>query len=128
MKEPVWINRNVVLAINEELLFEFGGAPGLRDETLLDSALARPQHLFLYETPDLFELTAAYINGIVQNHPFVDGNKRTGLVVGGVFLERNGKSLLASEEEAAAVIFALAEKKIKENELGNWLRKNSKPF
>jgi len=124
MKEPVWIDRDVVLAIQDALLHEFGGPIGIREEALLDSALARPQNLYLYEAPDLFVLAAAYINGIVQNHPFLDGNKRTGFVVGGVFLERNGKSLTASEEEATAVIFALAEKKFKEEELAVWLRKN----
>lgn len=97
MKEPVWIDRDVVLAIHDALLFELGGATGFRDETLLDSALARPQNLFLYKSPDLFALAAAYIFGIVRNHPFVDGNKRTGFVVGGIFLERNGKVLMASE-------------------------------
>ena len=124
MKEPVWIDRNVVLAMHDELLFEFGGASGFRDEALLDSALARPQNLFLYETPDLFALAAAYIHGIVRNHPFVDGNKRTGFVVGGIFLERNGKILMASEAEATAIILDLASRKIKEEELAAWLRKN----
>ncbi len=124
MKEPVWIDRNVVLVMHDELLFEFGGASGIRDEALLDSALARPQNLFLYETPDLFGLAAAYIHGIVRNHPFVDGNKRTGYVVGGIFLERNGKILMASEAEATAIILDLASRKIKEEELAAWLRKN----
>ncbi|MDA0738298.1 MAG: type II toxin-antitoxin system death-on-curing family toxin [Nitrospirae bacterium] len=126
MKEPVWIDRDVVLAIHDALLHEFGGASGFRDETLLDSALARPENLFLYESPDLFALAAAYMFGIVRNHPFVDGNKRTGLVVGGIFLERNGKVLVASEEETATVILAFAEKKFKEEELTAWLRKNCK--
>lgn len=126
MKEPVWIDRDVVLAIHDALLHEFGGASGFRDETLLDSALARPKNLFLYESPDLFALAAAYMFGIVRNHPFVDGNKRTGLVVGGIFLERNGKVLVASEEETATVILAFAEKKFKEEELTAWLRKNCK--
>ena len=115
-----------MLAIHDALLQEFGGAAGFRDEALLDSALARPQNLFLYESPDLFALGASYIFGIVRNHPFVDGNKRTGFVVGGIFLERNGKVLLASEEETTAVIFAFAEKKVKEEELAAWLRKNCK--
>jgi death-on-curing protein len=126
MKEPVWIDRDIVLAIHDALLHEFGGAAGFRDETLLDSALARPQNLFLYESPDLFSLAASYMFGIVRNHPFVDGNKRTGFVVGGIFLERNGKVLVASEEETTAVMFAFAEKKIKEEELAAWLRKNCK--
>ncbi len=124
MKEPVWIDRNVVLAMHDELLFELGGAAGFRDEALLDSALARPQNLFLYEASDLFALAATYIHGIVRNHPFVDGNKRTGYVVGGIFLERNGKILMASEEEATAIILDLTSRKIKEEELAAWLRKN----
>ena len=125
MKEPVWVAKLVVLAMHEELLAEHGGASGLRDETLLDSALARPRNLFSYGDSDLFFLAAAYIQSLVSNHPFIDDNKRIGYVTGGIFLERNGKVLDASEEEATSIMFALASKKIKKEALAIWLENNS---
>ena len=124
MKKPVWILHQVVLAIHDVLLAEFGGAPGIRDESLLESALARPLNLWSYEKPNLFRLAAAYTNGIVKNHPFVDGNKRTGYVIGGIFLERNGQNLKASEEEATAAIMALASNAITEEDFTHWLQDN----
>ena len=124
MKEPVWVSKRVVLAMQEELLVEHGGVSGIRDEALLESALARPQNLYSYGDPSLFTLAAAYIYGIVHNHPFVDGNKRTGYVIGGIFLERNGKMLMATEEEATAVMLALANKTIQEAGLATWLKQN----
>ncbi len=88
MKEPIWIDKSDALAIHDELLGQHGGAQGIRDETLLESALARAQQHFAYaEKPDVIEMAAAYMSGIVRNHPFVDGNKRTGFVVGTLFLE-----------------------------------------
>jgi len=125
MKEPVWVSKRVVLAMHEELLAEHGGASDLRDEALLNSALARPRNLFSYGESDLFSLAAAYIQSLVRNHAFIDGNKRIGYVTGGIFLERNGKVLNASEEEATAIMFALADKKVKEEALAIWLEKNS---
>ncbi|TFG61565.1 MAG: type II toxin-antitoxin system death-on-curing family toxin [Nitrospirales bacterium] len=124
MKEPVWILHQSVLAIHDVLLAEFGGAPGIRDESLLDSALGRPLNLWSYEKPNLFRLAAAYTHGIVKNHPFVDGNKRTGYVIGGIFLERNGQNLNASEEEATAAIMALASNSISEDDFTHWLQDN----
>jgi death-on-curing protein len=117
-----------VLAIHDVLLAEFGGAPGIRDESLLESALARPRNLwsYAYEKPNLFRLAAAYTHGIVKNHPFVDGNKRTGYVIGGIFLERNGQNLNASEEEATAAIMALASNTITEEVFAHWLQNNRK--
>jgi len=126
MKEPVWILHQSVLAIHDVLLAEFGGAPGIRDESLLESALARPLNLWSYEKPNLFRLAAAYTRGIVKNHPFVDGNKRTGYVIGGIFLERNGQKLNASEEEATAAIMALASNTLSEDDFTHWLRDNCK--
>ena len=125
MKEPKWISKPVVLAIHDELLAEFGGTPGLRDETLLDSALARPHNLYSYRSSNLFRLAGCYISGIVRNHPFIDGNKRTGLVIGGIFLERNGKSLEVSEEEATAVMMMLASGKVSDEKISSWLKSNS---
>ncbi len=126
MKEPVWILHQSVLAIHDVLLAEFGGAPGVRDESLLESALARPLNLWSYEKPSLFQLAAAYTHGIVKNHPFIDGNKRTGYVIGGIFLERNGQKLNASEEEATAAIMALASTAVTEENFAFWLRDNCK--
>lgn len=125
MKEPHWVPKNFVLSLHEELLAQFGGALGVRDEPLLDAALARPQHLFSYAHPDLFALSAAYMYGIVRNHPFVDGNKRTGFLTGYAFLVRNGKELTVPEPEATAVIMDLAGAKLEEAELAVWLRENS---
>ncbi len=124
MKKPVWILHQVVLAIHDVLLAEFGGASGIRDESLLESALARPLNLWSYEKPTLFRLATAYTHGIVKNHPFVDGNKRTGYVIGGIFLERNGQNLKASEEEATAAIMALASNAITEEDFTHWLQDN----
>jgi death-on-curing protein len=126
MKEPVWILHQSVLAIHDVLLAEFGGAPGIRDESLLESALACPLNLWTYEKPNLFRLAAAYTHGIVKNHPFVDGNKRTGYVIGGIFLERNGQNLMASEVEATAAIMDLASTQLTEESFTLWLRDNCK--
>ncbi len=124
MKEPVWVHKTVVLALHEALLAEHGGVAGIRDEGLLDSALARPRNLFAYHATDLVSLSAAYIYGIIGNHPFLDGNKRTGFVVGALFLERNGKRLTAPEDQAAAFIWDLAKKTIDEERLAQWLQEH----
>ena len=109
MKEPVWIDERDALALHDRLLALHGGAVGLRDDGLLKSALARPQQHFAYaESPDVVEMAAAYTCGIVRNHPFVDGNKRTGFVVGVLFLELNGYRFNASEEDAAQMVLELA--------------------
>ena len=107
MKEPVWVLREAVLTLHDLLLAEFGGPSGVRDETLLDPALARPQHMFHYEKSDLFSLATAYIYGILKNHPFIDGNKRTAFMIGFVFLARNGKLLNAPEAETTQAILDL---------------------
>ncbi len=121
MKEPVWISKIVVLALHEELICEFGGQHGLRDEGLLESALARPKQIFSYDDPDIFVLAAAYVNGIVRNHPFIDGNKRTAFMTGYDFLFQNGKTLNAPEAEAAQAILDLATKKLNEKQFTKWL-------
>ncbi len=124
MKEPAWVPNDFVLALHEDLLVGYGGAPGIREDALLESALARPHHLFAYDKPDLFALAASYISGLVRNHPFIDGNKRTAFMVGYSFLSRNGKELSAPEPEATAIILDLASRKITEEDLAVWLRKN----
>ena len=122
MKEPTWVTRETVLAIQEELLARFGGFPGLRDEGLLDSALGRPQQRFAYESPSLFELAAAYTYGIVKNHAFADGNKRVGFMSAYVFLGLNGIELDVGEEEVVLHTLALAAGEESEAEYAAWLR------
>jgi len=125
MSQPVWIDERDALALHDRLLALDGGAAGLRDAGLLQSALARPQQLHAYgDNPDIIEMAAAYIAGIVRNHPFIDGNKRTGFLVGALFLELNGHRFTASEESAAQAILSLAAGTIDEPALAAWLRAN----
>lgn len=122
MREPVWVARHVVLAMHDRLLADHGGPPGLRNEGLLDSALARPRQLFAYGEPDLAALAAAYVAGIIRNHPFVDGNKRTAFMTGYVFLARNGLQLDAGEADATQAVIALAAGDMDEEAFALWLR------
>jgi death-on-curing protein len=126
MKEPVWVEKSVILAIHSLLLAEHGGSPGVRDEGLLESALARPRHLYSYGAADLLILAAGYAAGMAQNHPFVDGNKRSSFMAMYIFLERNGLRLRASEADTAQAMLDLASGKIKEEVLTDWLRKNTR--
>jgi death-on-curing protein len=126
MKPPVWVARETVLAVHEQLLAEFGGSSGLRDEGLLHSALGRPENLFGNGEPDLFDLVASYGFGLVKNHAFVDGNKRTGFAVAVLFLQLNGVHLEATETDATVQTLALAAGAIKESTYAAWLRKTSK--
>ena len=126
MKEPRWVSAAVVLAVQEELLARFGGISGLRDEGLLDSALNRPQQLFHYGKPSLFELAAEYVFGIVKNHPFLDGNKRAGFIAAYVFLGANGQDLEAPEDEAVLNTLALAAGEIGVEEYAAWLKASCK--
>jgi len=122
--EPIWIARAEILAIHDLQLSEHGGAAGLRDVGLLESALARPQQIFAYGDPDIFSLAAAYTAGVVRNHPFVDGNKRTGFVTGVLFLELNGTQFTAAEPDATQAMFALAAGQLSEENFTAWLRDN----
>lgn len=124
MKEPVWIGKEFTLAIHEEMLVEFGGSGGVRDEGLLESALDKPKNLFAYGKPTLFDLAAAYAFGVVCNHPFIDGNKRTGFMVAYTFMTRNGLIFTASEADAAAAVLAVASGEMKQSEFSAWLKKN----
>ena len=126
MSEPIWIEDELVLAIHDRQLIEHGGAEGLRDESLLQSALGRPLNRSTYEITDMVELAAKYTAGIVQNHPFVDGNNRTGCVVGVLFLELNGYRFTASEETAAQAILELAAGTLEEKGFCEFLRANSR--
>ena len=126
MKEPVWIDERDALALHERLLALHGGAEGLRDSALLKSALARPQQHFAYaESPDMVDMAAVYTGGIVRNHPFVDGNKRTGFVVGILFLELNDYRFSASEEDAAQAFLELASGNLDGAGYGAFLRANA---
>jgi death on curing protein len=125
VREPVWLAPEVILAVHNELLAQHGGPGGVRDAGLLDSALARPRNRFAYGACDAAALAAAYAAGIVQNHPFVDGNKRTGFLAGALFLEINGWRLTAEESMAAATTNGLAAGEIEEAEYADWLRTNS---
>ena len=126
MKEPEWVLREVVLMLHEQSLAQFGGSPGIRDEGLLDSALGRPQHLFDYGKPTLFDLAARYAFGLVKNHPFIDGNKRTGFIAAVAFLELNGMRFGANEVDAALRTLALAAGEMTEAAYAAWLESNSK--
>ena len=126
MKEPVWVLREVVLMAHEQSLAQFGGSAGVRDAGLIDSALGKPQNLFAYGKPNLFELAASYAFGLVKNHPFIDGNKRTGFVVAVVFLKCNGWRLEASEVDATVRTLALAAGEMSESAYAEWLKANSK--
>ena len=122
MEEPIWLGVREAHAIHDLQLAEHGGGLGLRDSGLLESALARPQQLFAYGEPDLFDLAAAYTEGIVRNHPFVDGNKSTGFVLGVLFLELNGVEFAASEEGATQAVLDLAASELAQDEYASWLR------
>ena len=124
---PAWLSEAVVLAMHERLLAEHGGAAGLRDRGLLDSALARPRQLHAYGEPDTCDMAAAYAAGIIRNHPFVDGNKRTGFMSAYLFLGLNGLQLTASEVDVVRVVTLLAAKEIDEAAFAAWLRDNSEP-
>jgi death-on-curing protein len=125
--EPVWLLREFIVAIHERLIADYGGSPGLRDEGLLESALARPMHLFTYGKPSLAELAAAYAVGIAKNHAFIDGNKRTAFVAAAVFLERNGLHLNASEAEATIAMLRVAESTMTEKQFARWLGEHASP-
>jgi death-on-curing protein len=120
----VWIDRMLALALHERQLSEHGGGEGVRDESLLESALARPQQLFAYGNPppDLAALAASLAYGLARNHPFVDGNKRTAAVACELFLALNGATLQADNVELYPVYLSLAEGSLAENELADWLR------
>ena len=126
MKAPTWLLKGAVVATHERLLSEFGGASGVRDSGLLDSALARPENLLAYGQPTIFELAAAYAFGVVKDHPFVDGNKRTGFTIAIFFLELNGQVFGATEVDATIQTLALAAGEVEESEYAVWLEKNCK--
>lgn len=125
MKEPYWFTREECLALHDMMLSLHGGIQGVRDDHLLESALAKPKHLFAYGNPTLQDLAASYAAGVVKNHPFLDGNKRTGFMLGAGFLERNGWRFQATEADAAIRTLALAAGEMTESGYAAWLEANS---
>ncbi len=121
-----WIDKRVLLLLHDESLAEHGGASGLRDEGLLDSALARPLNLAAYEKPDVAALAASYAVGLAKNHAFVDGNKRAGFLAAGLFLFLNGRRLIASQSDATVTMLAVASGEMDEPMLAEWIRHNIK--
>jgi len=124
MKEPHWLGLESVLALHELVVADYGGDASIRDAGRLQSVLARPKHLFSYGEPTLARLAAAYAVGIVQGHPFTDGNKRTGFMAAAAFLELNGLTFEASEVEVVIKTLGLAASEISEAEYGQWLAKS----
>jgi death-on-curing protein len=125
MKEPRWVQHAVVLALQERLVAEFGGEPGLRDAGLLESALARPRNRWEYEQAEIFELAAGYAFGLARNHPFLDGNKRIAFMTAVLFLELNGWQFTAGEADAVIQTLALASGELDEAGYAAWLRGNA---
>ncbi|HEY2925711.1 type II toxin-antitoxin system death-on-curing family toxin [Piscinibacter sp.] len=119
-----WIDKRLLLMLHDESLAEHGGAPGLRDEGLLDSALARPLNLVAYGAPDLPDLAAAYGVGLAKNHPFVDGNKRCAFLAVGLFVRLNGHRLIASQADATLTMLRVAAGELGESEFAAWVRGN----
>ncbi len=122
-----WVNRQVLLLLHDESLAEHGGASGLRDEGLLDSALARPLNLALYTEPDVADLAAAYGVGLAKNHPFIDGNKRAAFLAVGMFLAVNGCRLHATQVDATLTVLAVAAGDMDEVTFAQWIRAHIKP-
>ncbi len=129
MKAPAWrwIKEGSVLAIHDEQIAEHGGLAGVRDAALLQSALARPQHLETYGDPGVADLAASYAVGIARNHAFLDGNKRTAWVVAETFLLKNGYELIAGDRDGVAAMLGVADGTMTEREFARWLRANIRP-
>jgi death on curing protein len=129
VNEPIWISKKAVLAIHSMQLAEHGGSDGIRDETLLDSALAKPLNVFAYaDRPGIFQPAASYALGIARNHAFVDGNKRTALVVSLTFLDRNGWDIVAPKEDVYFTFLHLADGSLSEEDLTIWLAQHAVPL
>jgi len=127
--EPTWLDRPIVEALHADQILEHGGSLGIRDEGLLESALARPQQRWHYESgSDLATLAAAYAFGIAKNHPFVDGNKRAALVAAYTFLAINDCELEAPEPEAVNAILGTADGSLSEEALASWIRSHLIPW
>ena len=122
-----FISRKALVLLHDESLAEHGGRPGLRDEWLLESALARPHQLLAYGEPDLAALAAAHGFGLARNHLFVDGNKRAAFLATGLFLALNGQRLVTTQAEATLTVLALAAGDLSEDVFAQWLREHLQP-
>ena len=127
MNQWKWVNRQVLLLLHDESLAEHGGASGLRDEGLFESALARPFNRALYEQADIASLAASYGVGLAKNHPFVDGNKRAAFLAIGLFLAMNGYRLQASQADATLTVMDVAAGVMEESDFAQWIRDNIRP-
>ena len=121
-----WVDKTALVLLHDESLAEHGGAAGIRDEGLFESALARTESLAAYENPGIASLAAAYGTGLAKNHPFVDGNKRAAFLAIGLFLALNGYRLCASQIEATKAMLAIAAAELSEPDFAAWIRQNSK--
>ena len=121
----IWIDADVLRAVHEEQLAEHGGAPGVRDSGLFDSALARPQHLLAYGEPDAAALAATYGWGLARNHPFADGNKRTAFVAVELFLMLNGCELMADDADCVLTMLRVAAGELEEEAFADWVRRHA---
>lgn len=124
MTDPVWVDRDALIELHADTITNEGGLPGIRDEGLLDSALARPRNAWSYGVTSVPMLAASYAFGLAKNHPFQDGNKRAAFLAATVFLELNGYRFVADEAEATQIFFALAGGSVREEELSDWLALN----
>ncbi|MCE2909368.1 MAG: type II toxin-antitoxin system death-on-curing family toxin [Burkholderiaceae bacterium] len=122
-----WIERRALLLLHDESIAEHGGAAGIRDEGLLDSALARPLNLVAYGDPDWADLAASYGVGLAKNHPFVDGNKRAAFLAVGLFMALNGRRLVTTQADATLTMLAVAAGTLDEAAFAAWLRAHSRP-
>jgi death on curing protein len=124
-REPQWLPKDLVVAMHRELIVRYGGLYAIRDESLLESALAKPQQHFHYaDAANIFEIAASLGFGLAKNHPFADGNKRIAFAAMGVFLQMNGYEITAPEVDAVATILSLAEGNLSEKQLAAWLQAN----
>ncbi|MGE9266637.1 MAG: type II toxin-antitoxin system death-on-curing family toxin [Verrucomicrobiales bacterium] len=127
MTDPDWVELDECLMIHDKLIAAFGGLNGIRDKALLESALGRPRQTYHYENADPFELAASYAHGIIKNHPFLDGNKRTAFVTAVLFLESNGYQFTATQNDATTHTLALADSSLSQKSFTHWLRQNTTP-
>ena len=130
MEEPAWLSRKIVDTLHHEMVEEHGGAHGVRDDGLVESAIARPRNRWGYAQGevDLPGLAAAYAYGLTKNHGYVDGNKRVGFMAAYVFLDVNGLEIDAPEPEVVELIEGVAKGEVSEEELAGWLRDHTRPL
>lgn len=127
MDSWIWLDAEVLRAVHDEQLAEHGGAAGVRDLGLFESALARPRQLASYGDPDLADLAAAYGYGLAKNHPFIDGNKRTAFVAVELFIDCNGQALVAEDAECVLTMLAVAAGTLDEAQFADWIRQHTAP-